>query len=70
MEYIPVFMLLLAFALQHSKNKIRQKSLLAVVFILIVVCQIQTFQYRYNQIHWSDMDRTRYFEVFMRIDKL
>lgn len=69
-EYIPAFLLLLAFALQHSKNKIRQKSLLAVVFILIVICQIQTFQYRYNQIHWSDMDRTRYFEVFMRIDKL
>lgn len=69
-EYIPGFMLLLAFAFQYSKNKIRQRILLAVTFILIVVCQIQTFQYRYNQIHWSDMDRTKYFEVFMRIDKL
>ena len=69
-EFVPMFMMLLAFALQHSKNKVRQKLLLGAVFILIVVCQIQTFQYRYNQIHWSDMDRTKYFEVFMRIDKL
>ncbi len=69
-EYIPIFMVMLAFALQHAKKNIQQKSLVAGVLILMVVCQIQTFQYRYNQIHWSDMDRARYFEVFMRIDKL
>jgi hypothetical protein len=69
-EYLPIFMLLLAFTLQNAKNKIHQKSLVAVVFILIAVCQIQTFQYRYNQIHWSDMDRAKYFEVFMRVDAL
>ncbi|MDY0102389.1 MAG: hypothetical protein RBS07_05585 [Lentimicrobium sp.] len=69
-EYIPLFMVLLAFALQYAKNKIQQRSLVTLILMLIVVCQTQTFQYRYNQIHWSDMNRAKYFEVFMRVDKL
>lgn len=69
-EYIPLFVVLLAFALQYAKNKIQQRSLVTLILMLIVVCQTQTFQYRYNQIHWSDMNRAKYFEVFMRVDKL
>ncbi len=68
-EYLPLFMIMLAFGLSHAGRHI-YKGMLALIVLLIVVCQIQTFQYRYNQIHWSDMDRQKYFEVFLRIDKL
>jgi hypothetical protein len=40
------------------------------VVLLVIVCQIQTYQYRYNQIHWSEMNKEKYWEVFLRIDKL
>lgn len=69
-EYIPLFMILLAMALANTRNKLQHNGLIAAIVILIVVCQIQTFQYRYNHIHWSDMDRQKYFEVFMRIDRI
>jgi len=69
-EYIPLFMVLLALAL----NKINQKNfkiLFATIIILItIVCQIQTYQYRYYHIHWSDMNKEKYWDVFLRIDKL
>ena len=68
-EYLPLFMLMLAFGLAHAGKRMF-KWMLGVIAVLIVVCQIQTFQYRYNQIHWAEMDRQKYFEVFLRIDKL
>lgn len=69
-EYIPLFMVVLSMALANTRNRLQHNGLIAAIVILIVVCQIQTFQYRYNHIHWSDMDRQKYFEVFMRIDRL
>ena len=69
-EYIPLFMVMLAMALANTRNRLQHNGLIAAIVILIVVCQIQTFQYRYNHIHWSDMDRQKYFEVFMRIDRI
>ena len=69
-EYIPLFMVMLAMALANTRNRLQHNGLIAAIVILTVVCQIQTFQYRYNHIHWSDMDRQKYFEVFMRIDRL
>lgn len=69
-EYIPVFMALLAMALQNFSKKAPKAFLTGAVFFFILLCQIQTYQYRYYQIHWSDMNRQKYLEVFMRLDKL
>lgn len=68
-EYLPLFMIMLAVGLSHVGRRV-YRGMVALIVLLIVICQIQTFQYRYNQIHWSDMDRQKYFEVFLRIDKL
>lgn len=69
-EYITLFMILLAIAL----NKIRRKNLkiifLGLIVFLTIICQVQTYQYRYYQIHWSDMTKEKYWNVFLRIDKL
>jgi len=69
-EYIPLFMILLSLVLQGIQAKIMKYSFYLLVFLLLVVCQIQTYQYRYNQIHWSEMTKAKYWDVFLRIDKL
>jgi len=69
-EYIPLFIILLAIALQSIRIKKLKRLFAGIILLLIVVCQIQTYQYRYYQIHWSDMTREKYWDVFLRIDKL
>ena len=69
-EFIPVFMILLAIALHDTAGKFRKGILVALVVLLTILCQIQTYQYRYYQIHWSEMTKEKYWEVFLRIDKL
>ena len=69
-EYIPIFMILLSISLKGIKIKLVKSALVSIIILLTVVCQIQTFQYRYGFIHWSEMNKEKYWEVFMRIDKL
>lgn len=69
-EYISLFMLLMAIALQHIKSKKLKNSYIALIGILVVVCQIQTYQYRYYQLHYSEMTKEKYWDIFLRIDKL
>ena len=68
-EYFGLFALLFGFAVQNLNGKIR------VIFItttvaLIVLCQVQTYQARYFQIHWEDMTKDKYWDVFLRVDKI
>ena len=44
-------------------------ALVGLIVLLALLCQVQTYQYRHWQIHWSDMDKERYWENFLRIDK-
>lgn len=69
-EYIPLFMILLAITLNGLKLKWLKNSFYSIIIVLIVICQIQTYQYRYYQIHWSDMTKEKYWNVFLRIDQL
>jgi len=70
-EFIPVFMILLALSLKNLNNfKIANRIYMLLIILLIVICQIQTYQYRYYQIHWSEMTKEKYWNVFLRIDKL
>lgn len=69
-EFYPFFAIMLATAIQEIKNRAIKKLFLSLIVILLLVSQIQTYQYRRMQIHWSDMNKEKYWEVFMRIDKL
>lgn len=69
-EYLCFFMIPLAFTFQHLKPGCWQKSFFGLTLLIVLMCQVQTFQYRYNQIHWSDMTKEKYWDVFLRIDKL
>ncbi len=69
-EYIPLFMVLLALSLKGIRSKRARHLYVTLIVLLVVVCQVQTYQYRYYQIHWSDMTKEKYWNVFLRIDRL
>lgn len=68
-EFYAFFAILLAIALRQISN-IKVKSIfLGLLFLVLIVCQVQTYQYRRAQIHWSDMNKEKYWDVFMRVDR-
>ncbi len=69
-EYYPLFGILLGILLRDLKNRGLRKILIALLFLLIIICQIQTYQYRTGRIHWSEMNKGLYWDNFLRIDKL
>ncbi len=66
-EYYVFFFILLSLLLEKTKIRIIIQVL---VFFLIIVCQIQTYQYQRGYLHWSDMNKERYWNNFLRIDKV
>ena len=70
MEFYALFAILLALSIKSITNTLKKNIFIAVIYILIFICQVQTYQYRYYYIHWSDMTKERYWDVFMRIDWL
>ena len=69
-EYLAVFSIPLGVMLTRITSKPIKRSLVASLLLLIIVCQIQTFQYRRNEIHWSEMTKDKYWDTFLRRDKL
>lgn len=69
-EFFPLFAILLGIALEGFTSRISRSVYITLIVLLTVVCQIQTYQYRYFYIHWSEMNKEKYWEVFMRIDLL
>ncbi len=69
-EFLPVFMILLALSLQELRIRWTKIASLTIIVLLIGLCQVQTFQYRYGEIHWSEMTKDQYWNVFLRIDRL
>jgi len=63
-EYIPLFMLPSALLLTQLKGS-QRAVITTLVLILVIVCQIQSYQYRYYEIHYGDMTKEKYWEVFL-----
>jgi hypothetical protein len=70
LDYFSIPALLLGLFCKELKTKISKGILSALVIGCIVLCQVQTFQYRYYLIHWEKMDREHYWRVFMKLDKI
>ena len=68
-EYLPIFGLGLGVLLEQTTCRWRAGILTGLV-VLGLVCQIQIYQYRYYQIHYSEMTKERYWDVFLRLDQL
>ena len=69
-EFIPMFALMLGISLNSCKNRKWKITLTTTVIVLILFTQIQLYQYHCGLIHWEDMNYERYWNVFMRVDKL
>jgi len=69
-EFLPVFMLILGLALKGIKRKLVRIPFLSTILALILICQIQIFQYRYYKIHWSEMTKEMYWDSFLRVDQI
>jgi hypothetical protein len=66
-EYLFIIGLLLCYAMENFRPLL--KKIFAVLCILcFVLCQLQTYQYRYYFIHWDKMNKESYWKVFMRVD--
>lgn len=63
-EYFGIFAILLTVSFNEAKL-FKLKTFLVLFFI--VLCQIQTYQYRYFIIHWSEMDQEKYFGALKNI---
>lgn len=66
-DYYVFLFIPLAMWLEEGKLK-KLFRWLVVAFILI--CQIQTYQYQYGYLHWSEMTKELYWDNFLRIDKV
>jgi hypothetical protein len=65
-EYFALFAILLLWLLDRLRYRL---PLMAVALLLVLLCQIQTYQYRYFIIHWSEMNQQKYFESLEHIFK-
>jgi hypothetical protein len=68
-EYLPLFAVLLACLLQGAPKKITRRIFIPLIIVLITFCQFQTYQYRYYLIHWENMTKEKYREVFLSMKK-
>ncbi len=64
-EFIPLFMVPMALALDGIKKKGVRIAYVSLIALFIVLCQVQTYQYRYFDIHWEDMTKEKYWDVFL-----
>ncbi len=69
-DYYAVMCLLICFAFNFLKTKRRRILYSSLILSFLILCQIQTYQYRYYFIHWEKMDKQHYWNVFMRVDLL
>ena len=69
-EFLPAFLVLLGLSLQQLRIRWTKFASVAIIVLLIGLCQLQTYQYRYGEIHWSEMTKDHYWNVFLRIDRL
>lgn len=66
-EYLPLFLLLFAYFFRSSVSSRIKKVTVGLAFALIVLCQIQSYQYRYYIIHYSEMNQEKYWDNFLKL---
>jgi hypothetical protein len=69
-EYYALIAILIGVTYNYLKQPWFRALYSGLIVCALLVCQIQTYQYRYYFIHWEKMDKEHYWRVFMRIDQL
>lgn len=68
-DFYALWAILLAICWKSLKSR-AQKSFSVLVLALVIICQIQTFQFRYHHILWDNMTQELYWDGFLRIDRI
>ncbi|MEZ5173565.1 MAG: hypothetical protein R2850_08670 [Bacteroidia bacterium] len=63
-EYLPLFIIMLGYALQKLKGPVLKPVFIGILTLLIILCQFQIYQYRYGRIHWENMNKELYLKSF------
>jgi hypothetical protein len=66
-EFLFIFSILLATAIENFSS-LPKKIYVTFCLLCLLLCQVQTYQYRYYFIHWDRMTKESYWKVFMRVD--
>ncbi len=66
-DFYAFFAILLATAFYNLPKGWIRNAYFSVAIVLTLFCQVQTYQYRHMIIHWSDMNKEKYWEVFLKI---
>lgn len=61
-----VFAWLLAASMEYFISITKRRLWIALLGVFLLFNQFQIYQYRYNLIHWSEMNKTKYWEVFLK----
>ncbi|MBU2652052.1 MAG: hypothetical protein KKA81_14075 [Bacteroidetes bacterium] len=69
-EFYAIPALLLGYFLFYVRSVLLKRIYIALIILLLLVNIVQTEQYRIAQIHWSEMNKEKYWKVFLRVDKL
>lgn len=69
-DWMALFALLILFTFRQIPSRPTRFVYGGVLGLLVLFCQFQTLQYRYNVIHWSEMTKEKYWDVFLNTDFL
>jgi hypothetical protein len=65
-DYFALLALLLFFSFQLLNTKLLKSLFTVLVMATIILNQVQAYQYRHYILHWSLMDKEKYWKVFMK----
>lgn len=66
LDYQIIFVLLFALCLENLNKKLKPVYI-SIAVIFLILCQIQTYQYRYYIIHWENMNKELYINSILAI---
>ena len=70
LEYLPMLFIPLALLLKNSAQYVLRKNMLQILIVtLVIICQIQIYQFRYFIIHYENMTQEMYWDKFLKIKK-
>lgn len=69
-EYIALFMILLAITFNKIQSINFRKCFIFSIVFFVILCQVQTYQYRYYIIHWSEMTKEKYWDSYLQMGRL
>ncbi len=66
-DFLVLFAIPMALVVKNARKTSVKIFVISLIVVLTLFCQIQTYQYRYYLIHWSEMNKELYWKNFMKL---